>query len=84
MHDQKKLEEGFYKWADEAKSKREFPGLPYYLLHSISHLLITAVSLDCGYPASSIIERVYGEENSQGYGILLFTGSPMQKTLWEA
>jgi len=70
------LEDGFYKWADEAKSKREFPGLPYYLLHSISHLLITAVSLDCGYPASSIRERVYAEENSQGYGILLFTGSP--------
>ncbi|HEY8504446.1 MAG TPA: DUF1998 domain-containing protein, partial [Gemmataceae bacterium] len=55
-------------------SRREFPGLPYYLLHSISHLLLTAVSLECGYPASSIRERVYALE--AGYGILLYTGSP--------
>jgi hypothetical protein len=44
------------------------------MLHSLSHLLITAVSLECGYPASSIRERVYAVE--AGYGILLYTGSP--------
>lgn len=49
------------------------PGLPYILLHSLSHLLITSVSLECGYPAGSIRERVYGGE--VGYGILLYTGS---------
>lgn len=52
----------------------DFPGMPYYLLHSFSHLLITAVSLECGYPASSIKERVYCSEN--GFGVLLYTGSP--------
>jgi hypothetical protein len=36
--------------------------------------LITAVSLECGYPSSSIRERIYAGTN--GYGILLFTGSP--------
>jgi|SRR5450631_920439 len=36
--------------------------------------LITAVSLDCGYPASSIRERIY--VGDAGYGILLHTGTP--------
>jgi hypothetical protein len=52
---------------------QEFPGLPYILLHSLSHLLLTAISLDCGYSASSIRERIYAGE--KGYGILLYTGS---------
>ncbi|MDO8680619.1 MAG: DUF1998 domain-containing protein [Acidobacteriota bacterium] len=52
----------------------KFPGLPYILLHSLSHLLITAVALECGYAASSIRERIYVGES--GYGILLYTASP--------
>ena len=41
------------------RASGKFSGLPYFLLHSLSHLLITAVSLECGYPASSIRERIY-------------------------
>ena len=48
--------------------------LPYMMLHTMAHLLITAVSLECGYSASSIRERIYAGE--AGYGILLYTGSP--------
>jgi hypothetical protein len=66
---------GFECWLkDHDKSHRRFPGLQYILLHSLSHSLITAVSLECGYPASSIRERIYA--GSYGYGILLFTGTP--------
>jgi hypothetical protein len=43
------------------------------MLHSLSHLLITAVSLECGYAASAIRERIYTGES--GYGILLYTGT---------
>ena len=51
-----------------------FPGAPYLLLHSLSHLLITEMALECGYGSSSIRERIYA--NSEiGYGILLFTSS---------
>ena len=50
-----------------------FPGLPHLMLHSLSHLLITAVSLECGYSASAIRERVYSGE--YGYGILLYTAA---------
>jgi hypothetical protein len=70
----KQLNEGFIAWLEEhSKSKREFPGLPYLMLHSLAHALITAVSLECGYPASAIRERVYA--GNFGYGILLYTGS---------
>jgi hypothetical protein len=71
----KRLRAGFEAWqAQHPHAHRDFPGLPYYLLHSLSHLLLTAMSLECGYPASSIRERVYALE--AGYGILLYTGSP--------
>jgi hypothetical protein len=36
-----------------------FPGTRFYLLHSLSHLLISAISLECGYAASAIRERIY-------------------------
>jgi len=36
------------------------------MLHSFSHLLITAVSLECGYPASSIRERIYAMPEAPG------------------
>ena len=66
---------GFDCWKSEHQgTHREFPGLPYLMLHSFSHLLITAVSLECGYPASSIRERIYALP-SVGYGVLLYTGT---------
>jgi hypothetical protein len=44
------------------------------LLHSLAHLLITAVALECGYPASSLRERIYALP-AIGYGLLIYTGS---------
>jgi hypothetical protein len=69
------LRDGFDAWKDgHAKVKLDFPGPRYVLLHSLSHLLITAVSLACGYSASSIRERIY--VTPAGCGILLYTGTP--------
>jgi hypothetical protein len=71
----RELEAGFNHWlAEHPNSRRVFPGLPYYMLHSLSHMLISAVALECGYPASSIKERIYC--GASGYGILLYTSSP--------
>ena len=36
-----------------------FPGVRFYLLHSLAHLLISAICLECGYAASAIRERIY-------------------------
>lgn len=75
-HYAQSLNAGFDAWKSEHRgSRREFPPLPYYLLHSLSHMLITTISLECGYPASSIRERIYAFDEI-GYGILLYTGSP--------
>lgn len=68
------LSEGFEAWkkANQATSAT-FPGPTFIMLHSLSHLLITAVALDCGYAASSIRERIYASDS--GYGVLLYTAS---------
>lgn len=72
----KALNRGFEKWLerkDIKPGKLKFPGLPYIMLHSLSHLLITTLSLESGYSASAIKERIYAISNK--YGILLYTGS---------
>jgi len=72
---EKQLAAGFGAWQRmHPGSQAIFLGATYVLLHSLSHLLITAVSLECGYAASSIRERIYVSE--AGSGILLYTGSP--------
>jgi len=57
----------------------EFPGARFYLLHSLSHLLLTAISLECGYAASAIRERIYcGQAEVDGpnmAAIMLSTGT---------
>jgi hypothetical protein len=73
----RELLNGHQTWLTRTGRKAEdfpFPGLPYVMLHSLSHLLITTVSLECGYSASAIKERVYASDK-YGYGILLYTGS---------
>jgi hypothetical protein len=70
----KMLYEGYKKWAGgDALKLEKFPGPIYYMLHSFSHLLLTAISLECGYPASSLRERIFVSEGCGG--ILIYTGS---------
>jgi len=70
------LKTGHDRWTAERKSKRIFPGGPYVLLHTLSHLLIQSLSMRCGYPASSIRERIYADYLTERFGILLYTGTP--------
>lgn len=73
---------GFKVWAErfDEDVRPRYPGIRYYLLHSLSHLLITAISLECGYAASSIRERIYCAPTNDPLvpmaAILLSTGSP--------
>ena len=60
---------------ESRKSQRSFPGGPYVLLHTLSHLLIQSLAMRCGYPASSIRERIYVHSEANHFGILLYTGS---------
>ncbi len=70
------LATGHARWATERKSNRAFPGGPYVLLHTLSHLLLQSLAMRCGYPASSIRERIYADTQADHFGILLYTGSP--------
>ena len=70
------LQAGFGEWLEQHQgSKRKYPGLPYFMLHTLSHALITAISLECGYPSSSIRERIYARPSAGQYAILIYTGS---------
>lgn len=51
----------------------------YVMAHSLAHALMTEVALDCGYPASSLKERVYVPPRALNEkphaGILIYTAS---------
>ncbi len=50
----------------------------FVMLHTISHLLITQLSFECGYSIASLSERLYCSEASDGKemaGILIYTAS---------
>lgn len=66
---------GHRRWMTNRKSQRPFPGGPYVLLHTLSHLLLQSLSMRCGYPASSIRERIYADSEGNRFGVLLHTGS---------
>ncbi|MBR0730369.1 DUF1998 domain-containing protein [Bradyrhizobium japonicum] len=55
----------------------EFPGVRYAMLHTLSHLLIRELALECGYNAASIRERIYAdlEADEPQAGILIYTAA---------
>lgn len=79
----RKLLSGYGHWQRRfaAGQAPQYPGTPYVLLHSISHALMAEIALDCGYPASSLKERVYALSDSrtggafERCGILIYTAS---------
>lgn len=54
-----------------------FPPSRYTMLHTIAHLLIRELALECGYNAASIRERVYASSDLEApmAGILLYTAA---------
>lgn len=45
----------------------------FLLAHTLAHLLINVVSLECGYPTASIRDRIYDEEGV--LGLLIYTAA---------
>jgi hypothetical protein len=66
---------GFDKWREVNKTAKrtQYPTLTYILLHSISHMLLQRIALECGYPLTSLRERVYAVGRRSG--ILIYTSS---------
>ena len=71
------LEAGYDAWATDETPP--FPGVRFYMLNSLAHLLMSAISLECGYAASSIRERIYCGPSSRHptpmAAVLLSTGT---------
>lgn len=75
---EQELQRGFEAYVADREVPR-FPGIRFYLVHSLSHLLLNAISLDCGYSASAIRERLYcapADDPQPMAAILLSTGTP--------
>jgi hypothetical protein len=55
-----------------------WPGARFIALHTLSHLLIRTISLECGYSSASLSERIYSGTEDDPYraGILLYTAVP--------
>src|SRR6202011_4627886 len=67
-------------WSNRFTNKApNYPGTAYVLLHSLSHALMSEIALACGYPASSLKERVYALSSTAGgqarFGILIYTAT---------
>ena len=54
-----------------------YPGARYVLLHTIAHLLIRELALECGYNAASIRERIYADTKGEEpqAGVLVYTAA---------
>ena len=72
------LHAAFQKWRAERPERADAEPRPleFYFLHSLSHLLMQSISLACGYPASSLKERIYALPDDAAFGILIYTASP--------
>ncbi|MFI7445795.1 DrmB family protein [Nonomuraea indica] len=70
-----------YRYSDRIKGSfdaaRGWPGPRFYALHTLSHLLIRTIALQCGYSSASLSERIYaGTPDDPRSGILIYTAVP--------
>src|SRR5690606_10156079 len=52
-------------------------GAAYWALHSLSHALMSELALECGYPLSSLKERIYASGTGQPdrFAVLIYTST---------
>lgn len=73
------LREAHSRWRDnrqmDGPHEDYWPGDRYLVLHTLSHLLVREIALECGYSSASISERVYANVERDETGILLYTAA---------
>lgn len=76
-----RLKEGHRGWRNARKLDpgEGYPGARYAMVHTLSHILIRELALECGYNAASIRERIYAVGNEEGCvgqaGFLIYTAA---------
>jgi hypothetical protein len=70
---------GHQGWRNKRKLKPNegYPGARYVMLHTLAHMLIRELALECGYNAASIRERIYADtdDGQNQAGILIYTAA---------
>jgi hypothetical protein len=77
LSDAAHLTDRYAQWRESRDMKpAPFPGARYVLLHSLAHVLIRQLSLDCGYSSSALRERIYCRMGADEMaGVLIYTAS---------
>jgi hypothetical protein len=74
-----RLRESFRQWAfDRAMPppRPDFPIARFTLIHTLSHLLMRQMALECGYSSASLRERLYlGTQSVPAAGVLISTAA---------
>lgn len=82
-----KVQKRYSDWRQKQPDRSEYPGHAYVFAHSLSHMLMEQISLDAGYPSTSLSERIYalaspGAARISKIGVLIYAaGSGSQGTL---
>lgn len=55
-----------------------WPGARYLAMHTFAHLMVRAISMECGYSSASLSERIYAGDDPDDprSGILIYTAVP--------
>ncbi len=62
--------------AEHGRDEQPFRGMRYVLLHTLAHALIRQLSLESGYSASALRERIYCDTGDRPMaGLLIYTAS---------
>ena len=57
-----------------------WPGPSYLVLHTLSHMVVRQMSLECGYSSASLAERIYCDlDDASAADILIYTSAPDSK-----
>ena len=72
------IRQAYQRWCTNRSHQLDagFPIPRYLLIHTLSHLLIREIALECGYSSASVRERIYiGEPHRRYAGLLLSTSA---------
>jgi hypothetical protein len=71
------LQDGERRDADHFNRPPIHLGAAYWALHSLSHALMAELALECGYPISSLKERIYasGAGQTDRFAIMIYTST---------
>jgi len=81
------VEERYALWRSKQPTRSPYPGHAYLFAHSMSHMLMEQISLEAGYPSTSLSERIYAlsmpaSTKISKIGVLIYAaGSGSQGTL---